>query len=125
MLKGTASTRLCHSWLHNSSSKPPSEPQHRTWCGFLHPSSIGESVIQIQPNLNYDEACLVEIRLQGTDLLLFGCFYRSQIPTSTSEQNNENLNRLFRCISKKKYRHKCLVGDFNFSSINWVSWNHP
>ena len=87
--------------------------------------SIDKSVIQIQPDLGYEEACLLEIRIRGGDLLLFGCFYRSPTPTSTSDENNENLNRLLQCISKKNYSHKCFVGDFNYRDINWLSWTTP
>ena len=79
-------------------------------------------MIQIKPELGYEEACLLEIRLCGGDLLLFGCFYRSTTPTSTSAKNNDDLNRLLRCISEKKYSHKYFVGDFNFKDINWMSW---
>ena len=38
------------------------------------PNSIAKSVIQIQTDLDYQEACLLEARLHGGDLLLFGCF---------------------------------------------------
>ena len=58
----------------------------------------------------------------GGDILLFGCFYRSPTPSSISEDNNENLNKLLRSISMRKYSHKCFVGDFNYRNINWVSW---
>ena len=76
----------------------------------------------IVPNQTFDEVCLVEIRLRGGDLLLFGCCYRSPTPTESSESNNESLNRLLKCISLKKYSHICIVGDFNFKAINWSSW---
>ena len=81
--------------------------------------------MQIQPGLSYDEVCLLEIRLRGGDILLFGCFYRSPTPTSMSEQNNGNLHKLLRSISRKKYSHKCFVGDINYRDINWVSWTTP
>ena len=84
-------------------------------------SSLDNSIIQIQPDISFDEACLLEIRLRGGDLLLFGCIYRSPTPTCSSEKNNENLNQLLQYISKKNYTHKCFVGDFNFKDINWLS----
>ena len=40
---------------------------------FTH-SSIEKSTIQIQPDLSFEEACLLEIKLRGGDNLLFGCF---------------------------------------------------
>ena len=57
--------------------------------------------------------------------MLFGCFYRSPTPSALAECNNEHLNNLLCLISKKKYSHKCLVGDFNFPDINWDSWTSP
>ena len=54
--------------------------------------------------------------------MLFGCFYRSPTPSATSDKNNDDLNRIFNNISRKNYSHKCIVGDFNFKDINWVSW---
>ena len=87
--------------------------------------SIHQSVMQIQPGLSYDEVCLLETRLRGGDILLFGCFYRSPTPTSMSEQNKGNLHKLRRSLSRKKYSHKCFVGDFNYRDINWVSWTTP
>ena len=70
-----------------------------------------------------DEVCLLEIRLCGGDLQPFGCFYRSPTPTSMSEQNNEDLNTLLRCVSRKS--DKWFVGDFNYRDTNWVSWTTP
>ena len=46
------------------------------------------------------------------------------MPTITSDVNNENLNKLLTLISSKDYSHQCLVGDFNFEDINWVSWTN-
>ena len=85
-------------------------------------SSIEKSVIQIQPELAFEEACFLEVRLRAGDTLFFGCFYRSPTPSDNSNNNNHQLNELFRCISRKKYTHLCLVGDFNFRDINWKSW---
>ena len=65
---------------------------------------------------------MLEIRLRGGDLMIFGCFYRNPTPSNTSDRNYENLNRLLACISKKKYSHKCFVGDYNFKDINWLTW---
>ena len=84
--------------------------------------SIGKSTIQVIPNSGYQEACLLEIRLRGGDLLLFGCCYRSPTTSESSVANNASLNKLFKYISLKKYSHVCLVGDFNYKSINWTNW---
>ena len=63
--------------------------------------SLSKSVSQIKPPLNFEETCLLEIRLRGGDLLLLACCYRSPTPSESSNQNNEKLNRLLRCIEKK------------------------
>ena len=85
-------------------------------------NSLEQSIIQIKPELSFEEVGLVEIKLRGGDLMLFGCFYRSPTPTGTSDKNNNDLSRLFHNICKKTYSHKCLVGDFNFKDINWTNW---
>ena len=85
-------------------------------------NSLDKSTIQITMNNQFKEACLLEIRLRGGDILLFGCIYRSPTPTSDFIENNENLNRLLKTICTKSYSHICLVGDFNYKDINWKSW---
>ncbi len=85
--------------------------------------SIGKSTIQVIPEAGFQEVCLLEIRLRGGDLLLFGCCYRSPTPTESYVSNNIALNNLFKYISLKKYTHVCLVGDFNYKSINWSNWS--
>ena len=84
--------------------------------------SLDNSTIQITPNQSFDEVCLLEIRLRGGDMLLFGCFYRSPTVCESSSKNNDNLNRILKCVSLKKYSHICIVGDFNYKSINWATW---
>jgi ribonuclease P/MRP protein subunit RPP40 len=85
-------------------------------------SSLDKSVIKIKQEVGFDEVCLLEVKLRGGDLMLFGSFYRSPTQTDTSVKNNENLNRLLKNISNKGYSHKCLVGDFNYKDVNWISW---
>ena len=72
--------------------------------------------------MQFEEACLLEIRLRAGDTMLFACCYRSPTASSTSEKNNERLNRLLLTISKKTYSHRCIVGDFNYRDIDWCSW---
>ena len=88
---------------------------------YVH-TSLEKSAIQLTTTKDFDEACLVEIRLRGGDVLLFGCCYRSPTTTELSGENNDKLNRLLKCISLKKYSHICIVGDFNYKAINWSSW---
>ena len=75
--------------------------------------------------MGFQEACLLEIKLRGGDLMLFGCVYRSPTTSATSDKNNEDLNRLLTSISKNNYSHRCIVGDFNFKDINWSTWSTP
>ena len=77
-------------------------------------ASLDKSTVQVTPELSFEEACLLEIRLRGVDVLLFGCIYRSPTPKFESDKNNENLNVSLHRISEKNYSHICLVGDFNF-----------
>ena len=88
---------------------------------YVH-KSLEKSAIQVIPTHDFNEACLIEVRLRGGDMLLFGCCYRSPTTTDSSANNNEKLNRLLNCISLKKYSHTCIVGDFNYKAINWNSW---
>lgn len=84
-------------------------------------NSLDKSIIQIQPELSFDETCLLEIKLRGNDILLFGCFYRSPTETDTSDENNTKLNSLLKALSNKKYSHYCILGDFNYRHIDWDS----
>ena len=88
-------------------------------------TSIDKSVIQIKSKIEYEEACLLEVRLRHGDTLLFGCLYRSPTPSSTSDANNTHLIDLLKSISNKKYSHVCIVGDFNYKKINWKTWTSP
>ena len=87
-------------------------------------SSIEHNVVQIYTNSLFQEACLIEIQLNGKDTLLFGCFYRCPNLKENSESNNHNLNKLLtELCNNKLYTHKCFLGDFNFTDINWTNWN--
>ena len=80
--------------------------------------SLDKSTIQIKSIHGFEEACLLEIRLRGGDMLLFGCLYRSPTTTDASDTNNDNLISLLKCVSLEKYSHVCIVGDFNYKSID-------
>ena len=86
-------------------------------------NSLDKSTVQLGPVASFEEACLLEIRLRGSDTLLFGCVYRSPTPSHSANANNDNLNRMMRTIYAKSYSHVCVVGDFNFKDINWASWS--
>ena len=89
-------------------------------------TSMDKSTVQINPEVQFNEVCLLEIKLRGGDAMLFGCFYRSPTATEHSEENNNNLNNLLRKLcGKKKYSHICFTGDFNYRDINWSTCVTP
>ena len=85
-------------------------------------SPLGNSINQIDLDLSFEEVCMLEVHLREGDVLLLGSYYRTPTQTPTSDGNNEKLNRLLRTISKKNYSQRCIVDDFNFRDINWLSW---
>ena len=85
-------------------------------------NSLVKSIIQVVPDEVFEEACLLEIRLRGGDILLFACLYRSPTPSESSKANDDSLNKLLKRLSMKGYTHVCLVGDFNYKTINWTTW---
>ena len=93
---------------------------------YVH-SSVDKSIIQVKTDIKFEEYCLLDIKLRGADMMLFGCFYRSPTLSEFSDENNAKLNELLKSVCTKKYSHICLVGDFNFKKINWVnvSTNEP
>ena len=91
---------------------------------YVH-TSLDSSVSILFTNIKYEEACLLEIKLHNNDKLLFGCIYRSPTPSNTSDENNNNLNNLLKYLTQRTYSHICIVGDFNYKSINWSSYSTP
>ena len=51
---------------------------------------LDKCIVHTQPELAYHEACLLEIKLRGGYLMLFGCFYRSPTTSITSDKNNKS-----------------------------------
>ena len=88
-------------------------------------NSIEKSAIQIKPELRFAELCLLGIKLRSGGIMIFGCFYRSPTPSEKSEENNDNLNNLLRCISRKTYSHTCILRVFNYRDINWLACVTP
>lgn len=83
---------------------------------------LSNSVLQIYSTVKFEEACILEIKLRGGDTLLFCCCYRSPTPSETSDTNNNKLLELIQSLSKKRYSHYCIIGDFNMKSIEWKNW---
>ena len=86
-------------------------------------SSIDRSVIQVKSEISCNEVCMLELRLRGGDTLLLGCCYRSPTKTSTSAENNVNLNKFLKWVAEKRHSHKCFMGDFNYKKVNWATWS--
>ena len=93
---------------------------------ILADTSIQHLVVDVKSEIEFNEACIIEVKLSGNDVLVFACFYRSPTNNELSTENNNKLNALLKSISlNKKYSHKCFVGDFNFPTINWEHWTSP
>ena len=93
---------------------------------ILTHESIKDLVVEVKLENEFQEACMIEIKLQDNDTLLFGCIYRSPTSTEKSAENNASLNLLLKKVaSNRKYTHKCIVGDFNYKDINWEHWSTP
>ena len=85
---------------------------------------LSNSVLQIEPSVNFEEACVLEIMLRGGNTLIFCCCYRSPTRTNVSDGNNNKLLQLIKSLSSvKRYTHLCVVGDFNMKQIDWKMWN--
>lgn len=70
-------------------------------------------------DMNINESIWCETRLSDEDNLLIGCVYRSP---SSSEENNAHLTSLINAACAKKFTHLLIMGDFNFSEVDWDSW---
>ena len=86
---------------------------------YVH-SSLNPSDVSLYED--YEESVWAEVKLRDNDKLLIGVVYRSD---SGSTANNIKLLRLMKDVSEKKYSHTLIMGDFNFSDINWSSWSTP
>ena len=69
----------------------------------VYTNSLLENYVnQINPDIKLSEVWLLEIRLYGEDNLIFVFFYKSPIPTRTSEKNNANSHISNSLLCKKK-----------------------
>ena len=91
---------------------------------LLVKSELKPSVSQAQTN--FKEAIFVDCKIEGGKQLTVGLIYRS--PNSALENNN--LNELIQAIPKMA-QNLLLLGNFNFTQIDWNSEstntgeNHP
>ncbi len=73
-------------------------------------------------DLNLKTVCGLKSITVGSDSLLLGCVYRS--PNSTKE-SNAHVYSTIRSCALTKHSHVLVMGDFNFSKINWRNWSLP
>ena len=86
---------------------------------YIH-KSLNSSEVTIKEN--YEEGIWAEILLASQDKLLIGVIYRSD---SGSVENNMELLSTMQDVSNFKHSHKLIMGDFNFTDIDWNNWNTP
>ena len=55
---------------------------------YVH-NSLVKSVQQIRPKINFEESCLLQVKLRGSDMMLFGCIYRSPTPSLHQSKTTE------------------------------------
>ena len=69
-------------------------------------------------NKDYLESVLTEIKLSASDTSLCGIIYKSQ-----KVKENDLLDDLFLSVcNDKRYIHLLIMGDFNYSQIDWLNW---
>ena len=68
-------------------------------------------ISELSSPIDFQEVCLLEIKLKDNDKLLFGCFYRSPTPSMNIEGNNDKLNSLLKNLAYRNFSHLCFVGD--------------
>ena len=70
-------------------------------------------------DIEFKESVWCEIGLKDDDNLLIGCIYRSP---NSSQKNNDHLLELIRAACNKRNSHLLIMGDFNYSEVDWVSY---
>ena len=56
---------------------------------YIH-KSLEKSCADITAAVDFDECCLIEVRLRGGDLMLFACCYRSPTQSNTSRKRGND-----------------------------------
>ena len=65
---------------------------------------------------DFEESVWCEFKSPNDENVLLGCIYRSG---QSSKENRQKLFQLLKHDEIKKYHKVCIMGDFNFSSVNW------
>ena len=74
------------------------------------------NISEVCTDVNFSEHLMMSINVNRNEKLLLCAVYRS---ASGSEENNENLLRLLKEIHSLKFKHKLIIGDFNYKDIWW------
>ena len=69
---------------------------------ILAHSSISHLVLEVKTDVQFEEVCLLVLKLEGSGVMIFGCIYRNPTQTSKSNENNNNLNTLVRRLTNNK-----------------------
>ena len=67
--------------------------------------SIDKSMIGRRSDIQFEEMCLLEVKLCRCDTLQFGSLYRSPTKSTTSDANNKNLNELLKYLPHRENTH--------------------
>ena len=85
-------------------------------------SHLNANVVSVPGIDTFEESLWCQISLKDTDKLLIGVIYRS--PSCTKE-NHDHLRTLLRNACQFNTSHLLIVGDFNYSEINWRNGTTP
>ncbi len=99
----------------------PLNIDNNTGRGMLLYTKSSVKAERIEISGEFEEVVWIKIQLNGSDSLLFGCFYRSG---SGNEANNKSLREVICTPLSLKCTYTCCIGDFNYPDINWVTL-HP
>ncbi len=84
--------------------------------------SLNAVPISLQEDRNFEESVWCRVNLKNEDVLTLGVIYRS--PNSPPE-NHERLRSLIHEANNLKSSHLLIMGDFNYSDINWRTETTP
>ena len=79
-------------------------------------SSIKANKCEVKQSKKF-ESLMLTIQTYRNDKILIACLYRTD-----SIDNTEDICEMIRKISRKKYTHYLVMGDFNYPEIEWENW---
>ncbi len=74
---------------------------------------------EVTMDTTFSENIFVKVKLTSEDTLLIGLIYRSD---SGADENNVKLRKLISEATAKGFSHILIMGDFNYSSVDWNTW---